>query len=346
MIMEQVARKLTFSKERSGSYRPRTKTGGRVTRECYAYDQTATGEFHEVPGWRKGLCVSDSLERDPARTGDAIAQSLDSSKVDTMPAASTEGHRSHRFVASAISDDSEVMEAEPKASVHEHRQSTPSFERLLEELDRELGVSALDNPFSFKARTCSEKADEPSVRGSQSSATSGTVHGSSRPSSLETGHFSPLTGQRSRQALNASSQRSKTIPGSHSPLRPAVSPEHAMVHRTRRIWPPLDELEAMVSAGRQALISTGVEHRSSTSHLHAWDKTEDVGQLRAELENLRMERDTLQRTCAAKERTNMRLRQRLGYLREQLNALVTELHAEHKISTEKNVSLEPSPGIE
>ncbi|KAF6001721.1 hypothetical protein F1559_002275 [Cyanidiococcus yangmingshanensis] len=119
-----------------------------------------------------------------------------------------------------------------------------------------------------------------------------------------------------------------------------------MVHRTRRVWPPLDELEAIVSAGRQALISTGVEHRSSTSHFHAWDKTGDVGQLRAELENLRMERDTLQRTCAAKERTNMRLRQRLRYLREQLDALVTELHAEHKISTEKNVSLESSPGIE
>ncbi|KAF6001722.1 hypothetical protein F1559_002282 [Cyanidiococcus yangmingshanensis] len=120
MTMEQVARKLTFSKERSGSYRPRTKTGGRVTRECYANDQTATGELHEASGWGKGSFVSDSLERDPARTSDAIVQSIDSSKVDTMPAASTDGHRSHRFVASAILDDSEVTEAEPKASVHKH----------------------------------------------------------------------------------------------------------------------------------------------------------------------------------------------------------------------------------
>jgi hypothetical protein len=334
-MMEQVARKLTFSAERRGPHRPegdklhivvsgggsggRTRTSRYRTKEANKNDSRNQNDFDRGPFSQSDILGSSrnrsekSLTMDPGR------------KLQGMLRSSTKWVRNETALPS-----NDRSSAANKPGLW-----TPSLERLLADIERGLDTSSFeDHPLMSLSGLPGQSTDRRQQRPDMSIISAEV--GKDEMSFLGTkgDYISPMTGQRSLYNQKKAQQEAEVDLGGmlRSERHPAVPDVTSQAMRRGR--PSLAELEAMVAAGRKAFLLSSPSDDPAASQMHSSDSKIEVAELRSALARLQTERDALEDSCAAKERTNGRLRQRLRHVREQLNALITELHVQFKANTE------------
>ena len=351
--MEDVARRLTFSKERGrcrqvdGTSRtpglfdsrageassPKEAEGSRSDEQVVVPGSFALRQSRSVatPAAAAAAAASKQAYGTPwlARGGGARTRAASSTSRDVL-CLSTEGN------TKAAADMSRVSATDPEAW-------TPPLERMLEGIQSGLHMSLVDETPSYFEWKQPCDPSEAGI-GFQNGRNGSRANSSSRTESsfvnrAQSDDLSPVTSRiRQPQVRLPRGSVPRTRNGTSSGALIQSQSLGDDQHRRRGTRFSNIALDTKIATRCASPSRVDTAHPKSQAACRSTEASEELQRLRAEITRLRSESDAWRRACVANAQANTRLRQRLRHFREQLDAVLRELRSHEQAPPQHAIS--------